>query len=237
MAKANSQDVIFEYQKPLALHRDLWVLNGTWKNKFARRMTVLRTEGGSVVIHNPMRLHESELEWLRSLGSIEFLVAPNKFHTSDLAWMAERFDGAKLIFPTSKTKTFLNQGLVAAKNTGESWTLTDEIDFIPVEGMNIEEVALFHRSSQTLVLCDLAFNMADVFTGMERFFMSLNKVGGRFGPSLLAKFVFTNDRKALLASVDRLAALNPKNIVVGHGDVFQGRGGEILRSGFAEIFG
>jgi hypothetical protein len=79
--------------------------------------------------------------------------------------------------------------------------------------------------------------MADVFTGFERSFMRWNKVGGRFGPSRLTKWVFAKDRKKLRDSYHNLLETDFDRVIVNHGDILETGGRERLRTSVAEIFG
>lgn len=234
-------EIDFPYQAPQQVRPDVWVINGEWKNKFARRMTILRTPAGGLIVHSAMKLKAADLDWLRQLGPVQFVVAPNKFHVSDFPWMAKHFPEAKLIAPASRAKRFAEQGLSLWRTTADEFVFAgSEIKHLPVRGLNIEESALFEPRSRTLVVCDLVFNMPAVFTGLEAWLMSLNRIGGRLGPSRLARVLFTKNRRELLATVRSLADLDPAVIVPNHGEVEDAKTGSLkipLLSSFREIYG
>ena len=112
-----------------------------------------------------------------------------------------------------------------------------ELECIPMRGTRIDESAFIHHASRTLILCDLAMNMEDVFTGLERRFMQWNKVGGRFGVTRLTRWMFTTDKRALVASYDRLFEQDFDRVIVNHGAVLEADGKAMLRASVAEIFG
>jgi hypothetical protein len=226
------------YGKPNLVAENLWEIRGEWSNAFGRRMTVVRTAGGDVIVHNAIRLQPADLAWLRGLGTVRAIVAPNKFHTSDAAWAAAEFPGAELFVPGSKLGEFTSKG-VAAQNVAEHFPkhFAGELECIPMLGTRVDESAFIHSPSRTLILCDLAMNMEDVFTGIQGAFMRWNKVGGRFGVSRLARYVFSKDKKAVVSSYHRLFERDFDRVIVNHGAVLESGGKDALRESVAEIFG
>jgi hypothetical protein len=201
-------------------------------------MTVVRTRGGEVIVHNAIRLLPEDLAWLRALGPVRGIVAPNKFHTTDAAWMAAEFPGAELFVPAMKFAEFTSQGL-APRDVARHFPkhFAPELECLPMAGTRIDESAFIHHPTRTLILCDLAMNMEDVFTGIQGAFMRWNKVGGRFGVTRLTKHLFTKDAKALVGSYDRLFERDFDRVVVNHGAVLESGGKDALRESVAEIFG
>ncbi|MCM2282777.1 MAG: DUF4336 domain-containing protein [Bdellovibrionaceae bacterium] len=228
----------FGYERPRAVADNIWEIRGEWKNKFGRRMTVVRLSDKRLMIHNAIRLIPRDLEWLSSLGTVAFIVAPNTFHCSDAGWMRERFPAAELFVPKQKLDFFAKQGLQPKDvNLQFPADLADEVKCIPMRGTRMEEAAFIHVASGTLILCDLAFNMGDVFTGFEKFVMKWNKVGGQFGPSRLTKIVFANDRQQLLNAYKSLLSENFDRVIVNHGDILETDGKRKLKAGIERIFG
>ena len=221
---------------PRQLAENLWEVPGTWKNKFGRRMTVIRLGDGSLVIHNAMKLNDSELAWLNALGRVSYIVGPNSFHGSEASWMAARFPSAQVFVPLNKLADLKKQG-ITAKDLNVEFPSIPELHCIPMHGTRIHEAAFYHAPSRTLILCDLAFNMGDVFTGFERKIMRWNKVGGRFGPSRLTKYLFARDKNSLITSYRELFTLPFDRVVVNHGDVLESGGSRALQEGVREIFG
>jgi hypothetical protein len=226
------------YAPPKALAENLWEIRGQWSNKFGRRMTIVRLTNGDVFIHSAIRLEPSDLSWLKSLGPVRGIVAPNKFHCSDAPWMAGEFPEATLYVPTRKMAAFASLGLKPSDLASDFPTdIGGELECVPMQGTRIDESALIHHSSRTLILCDLAMNMEDVFTGVEGAFMRWNGVGGRFGVTRLTKFLFTSDKKALVASYLRVLDRDFDRVVVSHGAVLEGGGREQLKKAVTDLFG
>lgn len=230
--------VKFGYNAPRELDRNLWEITGEWRNKFGRRMTVIRLQDGRLVIHNAFRLKQDDLEWLKSLGAPAFIVAPNKFHCSDAGWMAEKFPEAELFVPKSQIPAFQRSGFRPKDvNVDFPGEFGGELRCIPMQGTRFEEAAFIHIPSRTLILCDLSFNMGHVFSGLSKWIMEWNQVPGRFGPTRLTKLVFTKDQPSLIASYEALLKEDFDRVIVNHGDVLETGGKEKLNAGIQRIFG
>ena len=227
------------YGKPNLVAENLWEIRGEWSNAFGRRMTVVRTAGGDVIVHNAIRLQPADLAWLRGLGTVRAIVAPNAFHTSDAGWMAKEFPDAELLVPAGKLKDFAKQGFDRAQDVAAHFPkhFVADLECIPMLGTRLDESAFIHNPSRTLILCDLAMNMEDVFTGIQGAFMRWNKVGGRFGVSRLARYVFSKDKEAVVRSYHQLFERDFDRVIVNHGAVLESGGKDALRESVAEIFG
>jgi Domain of unknown function (DUF4336) len=231
----------FGYQSPRQLDENIWEITGEWRTKFARRMTVVRLRNGRLFIHNAIQLRKHELDWLKSLGNVALIVAPNTFHCSDAGWMKSQFPDADLFVPATKVNEFKKIGL-NAHNTETDFPeeIAAELLYIPSKGTSIHEAIFLHRPSKTLILTDLAFNMPDIYQGFERMVMKWNKVGGRFGPTRALKWVFTKNQRDLLDTFRQILSLDFHRIIVNHGEVLEPNGKnapEILRNSITEVFG
>ncbi|MDZ4082482.1 MAG: DUF4336 domain-containing protein [Bdellovibrionales bacterium] len=227
----------FSYHAPRQLDAGLWEITGEWRTKFARRMTVIRLLDGRLVIHNAIHLRRHDLDWLKSLGTVSLIVAPNIFHTSDAGWMKTQFPDATLFVPGRKLADFKKAGHEAFDTELEfPEELANELLYLPSKGTSIQEAIFLHRPSKTLILTDLAFNMPDVYHGFEKVVMGWNKVGGRFGPTRALKWIFTKDRPALLETYRQILALDFERIIVNHGNILERNGRDELRKSVKEIF-
>lgn len=236
MSQANT--ISYGYDPPNQVAPDLWEVRGRWSNKFGRRMTVIRLRSGALVIHSAIQLQPRELQWLASLGPVQYIVAPNIFHYSDAGWMKQQFPGARLFIPIKRAPHFEKLGLEFFDSAADLSKLNmPDLDCFPFQGTSLQEIVFLHKPSRTLILCDLAFNMASVFTGLEKWIMNWNKVGGRFGPSRLTRLLFTKDLNRVQASYARVLEWDFDRVIVNHGEILETGGKELLRSSAAEIFG
>ena len=95
----------------------------------------------------------------------------------------------------------------------------------------LNEVALFHPSSRTLVLTDLAFNVA-ADGGRARWFHRLVGATGRFGPHRIIRLSI-RDRQAARASLEAMRAWDFDRVIVSHGDVLERGGKAAFEQAFA----
>jgi len=217
----------------------LWTLSGDWeKTAFRRRMTLMKCEDGSVVVHSAMALPEGHLKELKDFGRIAAIVIPNYFHDSEAPWFSERFPEAQIYAPSSlleKTQSRCPKAKVLSLE--QDWNQSpwaQEILCLPIHGLRlVAESFLLHKHSRTLVICDMAFNMNPLAFGpIERILMGWNRVGRGFGPSRLATTYFMKDKKAAWASLQQISKLDFDRIVVNHGDIVETNGHEIYRQAY-----
>ena len=223
---------------------ELWTLDADWQETaFRRRMTVIKTSDGGLVIHSAIDLPEHQWKELESFGPVEAIVIPNFFHDSEAPIYAKRFPGAEVFAPESilektKSRCPTSQVRCLERDWNESiWG--KELHCIPIQGLRVAaESAILHRSSGTLILCDMAFNMnPDRFAPFERIIMGWNRVGKGFGPSRLATSFFIKDRKLAGQSFKEISELNFDRVIVNHGDIIVSGGKSEYCKGFVPFMG
>ena len=96
-------------------------------------------------------------------------------------------------------------------------------------GFRLHEVVLFHRSSRTVVLTDLCFNIHRSSSRVARLFFRANGMWQRFGPSRMIRHL-VSDRAAFRRSLDHVLRWDFERIVPGHGDVIEHGGPARLRA-------
>jgi hypothetical protein len=96
----------------------------------------------------------------------------------------------------------------------------------------MNEVALLHEPSRTLVLTDLVFNVQAGPGNRARLFHRLVGATGRFGPHRLIRLGI-RDRVAARRSIDRILGWEFDRIVMSHGEVVPTGGRALLEQAFA----
>lgn len=216
------------------LDENLWVAERPLKlvvGDIGTRMTVVRLQDGSLFLHSPVQLDDPTRTALDQLGEVRHVVAPSKVH--------HFFVGAYRAYPNARLyaapglaekRRDLQFDAVLSDTVAPPWH--DEIDqhlFAGAERMN--EVVFVHRSSRSLLLTDLAFNVQAGKTGGARFFYWLAGAAGRFGPHRLVRTLI-RDRAAARASLERILSWDFNRVIVTHGEVLEHGGREQLRSAF-----
>jgi hypothetical protein len=90
-----------------------------------------------------------------------------------------------------------------------------------VVGFRLDEVVLFHRSSQTLLLTDLCFNIQRSSSKRASLFFRANGMWQRFGPSRIIRRLAVSDRASFRRSLERVQHWDFERIIPGHGDVIE----------------
>ena len=197
------------------------------------RMTVIRLKGERLLLHSPVALDQELREQLDSLGRVCFAVAPNRVHHLYAGDVAEVYPGARLwVAPgLERKRPDLVFEAVLTDEAPEEWR--EEVDQVFFRGRPYEnEMAFFHRSTRTLILCDLAFNFGPSAAAPTRLLMKLLRSYGRLGPSKLDPLLI-RDRRLARESLERILSWDFDRVIVGHGDVLERGGHEILREGYS----
>ena len=83
----------------------LWTLDADWQGtSFRRRMTVMKTLSGGLVIHSAIDLPDHQWQELEALGNVEAIIIPNYFHGSEASTYAEKFPTATVFVPSGLLK-------------------------------------------------------------------------------------------------------------------------------------
>lgn len=195
------------------------------------RMTVMRLEGGSLLVHSPIEPEPALCRQVDEQGSVRFMVAPNRFHHLFAAAFREAYPDSELHVAPGLPERFPALP-VDAVLSDEPAPWSPDVDQHLVKGIPAtNEVAFFHRLTRTLVLTDLAFNVGPEAPPWTRFSMRVAGAYGHFGPSHLER-ILIRDRLAARASLEHILAWDFDRVVVGHGQVLESGGREALRRGY-----
>lgn len=209
------------------LDEDIWtvarpfVMGGA---DIGTRMTILRI-GGDLLLHSPVRIDDALAERIERLGRPRWLVAPCAYHHLFLAGAKERWPEARVLAPPGvrdKQPSLAVDGTLP-ENVPSEWASSVEVRFI--EGIpKLQEVALLHRPSKTLLLADFLFNIPHLESWLGRTFLTL--AGAYGGPKQTRMFrMLMKDREAVRASRDAILAWDFDRMSVCHRDIVE-RGGK-----------
>jgi len=214
--------------EPLAA--DLWVARRPLPlavGDVGARMTVLRLRDGTLMLHSPVQLDAKLSQALRELGVVKWLLGPSKVHHLFLGDYVAAFPDAALCGApglAEKRRDLVFQHVLASQPP-PGWPEGVELQL--VEGASLmNEVALLHAPSRTLVLTDLVFNVQPGASNRARLFHWLVGATGQFGPHRLIRLGI-RDRGAARRSLDRILAWDFDRVVMSHGEVV-GTGGHRL---------
>ncbi len=188
---------------------------------FRGRMVVARLADGRLWVHSPIPIDDDLARQLRELGEVAYLVAPNSFHHLHFGAAAERFAGARrFIAPALANKRpELEHDELLATDPPAAWA--EDFDQHLVGGMpKLDEVVFFHRSSKTLIVTDLVFNILDYRGLMSGLVFRLAGTHKRFGQSRLLRSM-VSDREAAAASARHILGWDFERVVMSHGEIVE----------------
>ena len=222
--------------EPLA--PDLWVATRElplFVGDVGARMTVMRFPDGALMLHSPVAIDAGLSQALEALGSVRWIVAPNKAHHLFLHGCASAFPGAELcgVPGLGHKRPDLRFHHVLDDTPPAGWPR--EVRLHRIGGMPaLNEVALLHEPTRTLVLADLVFNVRSGPGNRAAVFHWLVGATDRFGPHRVIRLVI-RDRAAARRSIDRILAWDFDRIVMSHGEVVPTGGRPLFERAFAYL--
>jgi len=222
------------------LGREVWVVEHPQRFygiEVGTRMTVMRLEDGSLLLHSPVHLDAALRGELDELGPVRFAVAPNRLHHLYAGEVRECYPTSRLWVAPGLDRKRPDLAIAGVLGDEAPAPWKGQVDQVFFRGRPYEnEVAFLHRASRTLLLCDLAFHFREGTHPLTRLLMQALRSYGRFGPSRLDPLLI-RDRPAARASLERILAWDFDRVVVAHGDVLESGGREALRRGYGWLLG
>lgn len=216
------------------LAADLWVAQRPLPlvvGDIGARMTVMRLSDRTLMLHSPVALDPPLQQALDELGSVRWIVGPSKVHHLFIGGFVQAYPDALLCGApglAEKRPDLPIRHVLTEPPAG--WP--EDVPLQLIEGAPwMNEVALFHRKSRTLVLTDLVFNDPPGATN-ARMFHRLVGATGKFGPHRLIRFGM-RDRAATRRSIDRILAWDFDRIIMSHGAVVESAGHAKFAAAFA----
>lgn len=200
-------------------------------------MAVLDLGGGSLLLYSPLSCTPERRAAVEALGSVDHLYAPNTFHHLFIGEWAEAFPGARLHAPAGLAGKRGDLTIDRTHGDQPEPAFTGAIDERIIEGFRLEESALFHRRSGTLVVADLVHNVGRPAGGWTATYCRLMGFYDRVALSRAIRWTGFSDRAAARRSIGALLELPIERIVVGHGRPVEAQPREALTAAFAWLRG
>lgn len=192
------------------------------------RTTVLRLEDGGLLVHSPPEPTNEFCAALRDLGELRWIVVPNCFHHLGAPATAARFPSAKVVGPRSVTTHNPRVQLHMAPGDDAFVDAVKELDAIPLDGCPfLDETVFFHRPTGSLIGADIVISACARDHWSWRWAARLTGCydRARTPPDVRLK---TNANDAAARSIDRMASLPLKRLLVAHADPIEERPSEKL---------
>ena len=204
------------------LHYPLSILGARWD----RNVTVLRLEGGALLIHSTGPFTPGEVAEIDGLGRPAWVVECASMHDGFTVEGSRCFPGAALYVPELMQPQLKipSHGLGAPP---PEWA--GELEVLRVEGtVGFQEYAFLHKPSRTLIVGDFVFNFGPDTPRWTRF-MACCAVGRQHHPGMSrAVRLLIRDKAAFKRSADTILGWGFDRVIPGHRDVIETGGKQLV---------
>ena len=209
---------------------NLWLLRFPLRllgMQIGRNVAIIRLASGKLIIHSTAPFSSDDVAAIRALGEPTWMLDATRFHDSCAAEGRAAFPGVTYLVPAPFPKREQLRALVLHM-APEEWR--GEVELRRIEGMpSVQEHAVFHRASRTLIVGDVLFNFRENATWwtklVARWLLRLDRL---VGMSLVFRSMI-RDKAAFHRSVEDILAWDFDRVIVGHGSVVETGGKELLR--------
>ena len=186
---------------------------------FPARMTVVRLPDGSLSLISPIPIDDALAAEIDAKGPVTHLLAPNLYHHLFLAAAQKRYPSARILGPAGLTAK--QPSLAIGELSLADAPFRGALEALSIDGApKLAETVFFHAPSRSLIVCDLAFNIAHPSSWKTSMVLTMMGVRGRLGQSRAWNFI-ASDKTAAGASCRRMLAWDFDRLVVAHGDVIE----------------
>ncbi len=196
------------------------------------RSTVLKLNNGDGVIISPIEFSEADWAEIKSNVSVKHIVAPCDLHHLYVKPAKKNAKEAKLwaTHDLARKRIDVNwdQELMPQK-----WTLSDEIEIIPIDGADTHEVVFFHKKAKTLVVTDLLFNLHNRKGILSWVFLHLFGTWNRPAVSRWFKTTIKNKNQFRM-SMEKVLSLDFETIMMAHGNIITENAKSVFSNALAE---
>src|SRR5438445_11451305 len=149
---------------------DVMLMSFPWRTlgiDFRRNVTLLRLADGRVVVHSTAPFTEQDIAVIKRFGEPGWLVEATLMHDTFAKEGRKALPNIPYLAPDgfAKASGVQTDSLLPPPRDWDS-----EIDVLRIDGVRMNEHALFHRWSRTLVVADLFFSFPEETSGWPRFF-------------------------------------------------------------------
>jgi hypothetical protein len=196
--------------------------------QIGRNVAVIRLASGKLIIHSTAQFTPADVAKIRTLGEPTWLLDITRFHDSRAGEGRAAFPDVTYLVP----ETFPNREQLRATTLREApleWK--GEVEFRKIDGMRkVQEFAVYHRPSRTLIVGDLLFNFPEDASWWTKFAARwLLRLRRLVGMSLVFRSMI-QDKAAFRRSLDEIFAWDFDRVIVGHGATVERGGKALLRS-------
>ena len=217
---------------PKRIADDLWMFAYPLKMLGAdlrRNVTIIRLRSGKLVIHSTGPFSPEDVARIREIGEPGWILDGILRHDTFAQEGRAAFPNIPYLAPEgfSKEVRFPTQPIVPAPAEWDGELLALEIQGAPIA----RDIAMLHVPSRTLILTELLFNFSGSEPGWTKFLLKI-AVGSCHHPGMSRPFKWgVKDKAAFENSLATILSWDFDRVIVGHGDVIEVDGKQIVRNG------
>jgi hypothetical protein len=122
-------------------------------------MIVIKLTDGALWVNSPVLTPNGELDRIKALGPVRYLVAPTQLHLWRLEEWQDFFPDAELWGPPQITKRFQPLSFAGLLREAPPNCWAQDLDQTVLKGnCFVEELAFYHKKSRTLIMTDFIQN-------------------------------------------------------------------------------
>ncbi len=221
------------------IHDNLWVVERPLRLlgvNLGARMTVIKLDAGGLILHSPVAYEYGLKAPLDSIGKVCAIVAPNCMHNLFRDEWINAYPDAIYYHPPGMPKTKASPTQLKTINNDAPSAWHAEIEQYVIQGLpRLNEVAFFHKSSRTLVVTDVVFNIYEPDSIYEKLFLRFNGAYKNFGPTRVFK-TFVKDKQAFRESIEHLLQWNFETVIMSHGEILLQSGKQRFKDAFDWLY-
>jgi hypothetical protein len=202
---------------------NLWMIDGPPVRNFGiplpTRMIVIKLMDGALWVKSPVSTPAKELERIKALGPVRYLIAPTQLHLWRLEEWQDLFPDAELWGSPKIPKRFKQLSLagVLPDTPPDCWA--QDLDQTVFKGnCFVGQLAFYHKKSRTLIMTDFIQNHP--IPAGRPFLSLLWRLAGVAYPAggvpVDVRLSFT-DRKTARRSLAKLLSWDFDKLVIAHG--------------------
>jgi hypothetical protein len=196
-------------------------------------MTVVRLQTGGLLLHSPLEMTVERRLAVEALGVIEHLYAPNAYHHLWIGEWSTAFPAARTHGPATLSKKRPDVRVDRIFGGTAEPDFSDVIDEYRIRGFRMDECALVHRPSGTLLVADLVHNVGRPRGVWSALYTRVMGFHDRVAISRMIRWTAFADRSAARSSIDELLAAPFDRVIVGHGTPLGHDGKALIAAAFS----
>lgn len=180
-------------------------------------MAVFRLNDNELLLYSPVAITRNRRAAIEGLGAVAHLYAPNLFHHTWVGEWASAFPSARVHAPARLANKRPDLRIDRVHSSSPEPAFANIVDELPIDGFRLDECALFHRPSRTLVVADLLHNVGRPQHRWTKLYTRTMGFYDRIALSRVIRWTGFRDKVAGRRSLDRLLQLPFDRLIVGHG--------------------